>query len=734
MSDEKSCVPPNDGSTSLLLVSIANGSSIQYALERFPESPPNGQFSDYKGEITGDVNIQGISASFLFSGKKGKNIPVNLFCPDSDSDKGGIGFVMNHSKLDVPFASFHAYKSGSMYRPSAERDIVGSEECDGFNLPTTITTAKFPQIKGCILYDVGDERHFWPNFAKWQRSTETFHNEGRAEIFAEALWRKYFKEGKGQGIEDLHEVCCWKKTDENNPVMGLFIRIKQVTAKNVNEILYILQEQGNEHLKLYLYNEEAKEDIVKFCDNQTAIQRLTPLVETRQGSVDVLREQLKILQTQLTPTTQDVSNPTPNEKKQKKYTEPDNPTVATNPDRANFITSVLKHPSLSGLESDTRKFIQDNKIEIKRTISTDKVIIRISYRSHLIELNDMGMLKISTFKKSQLKFIVVPEETLIAQKLIEDLCDDLCSYLENTPTRTYFRDLASPRQKILPPTKTSPLEEKKNLSAYISDEEAFLVKLLNLPSLAMMQPGEWNVITYSSQKMIDLGRSKHENGGKIGITNDHYHIELENGSLKILDKKNKDKHNKFTEIAAEHSLRQTVIKDMYGILCTYLNDPLRTYLKDIDSPKPLVPQIVTPVKTEPVKSKLESNKTNVSSKNASDISEIPTQTTKSTQPITIKSSYDPRLFNGPRRTYVVGTAIGTGIFALTAAEATLQIMASLHSSNRVMTGIFSKTPNEGLIAIISLAGVAALITLVIGVKKVAQHYYQETSHINNSVS
>src|ERR1700722_12869659 len=103
MSDEKLYTPPQDKSAAYIVVSMAKKDSIEYCLNHFPQAPPEGKYSDYKEEKTtiDDVSKKGISTTFLWSGNKGSNVPVNLFSK-GDEMIGGIGFVLEHSKLHVP--------------------------------------------------------------------------------------------------------------------------------------------------------------------------------------------------------------------------------------------------------------------------------------------------------------------------------------------------------------------------------------------------------------------------------------------------------------------------------------------------------------------------------------------------------------------------------------------------------------------------------------------------------
>jgi hypothetical protein len=209
----------------------------------------------------------------------------------------GIGYVLDRTKIDVPYATFFAAYSGGEYAPSGE----GTKEDAGLGLQPS----KFTQKKGVM-----QRNSYQTNYAKWNRGTETYLPKGTVENFAEAVWRRYFKRHSGNGIQPYNEALVWKTYGEKNPIKGLIIRIAKVTQQNLQEVLSILKE--NPQLKLYLYDENAKKHIITFCNNTIA---QTLLISLQELSGDTLKKNLKTKQRKLLPLTQDSNENTVSDKK-----------------------------------------------------------------------------------------------------------------------------------------------------------------------------------------------------------------------------------------------------------------------------------------------------------------------------------------------------------------------------------------------------------------------------------
>jgi predicted metal-dependent hydrolase len=301
-------VPPFDAAwAAYVFVSMANKGAIDRNLKNFPLAPADGKYSDSKTEVKGEVSTRGVSTTLLWSGKKGCNIPVDLY-RDENRGLGGIGFVLDPIQLDIPRADFFAENSGGKYHPSLEITkrgfVINNPELE---TSSEILKSNYPEKKGYkVYYGValgGIATSFTTNHAKWNRRTNTYLEKGTAENFAEAVWRRYFKKYGGREITFLNEAVVWKIGNEN-PIKGLIIHIEQVTLQNVQEVLSILQE--NPRLKLYLYDEKAAEHIIKFRPNKEAIKLLTELKKITE--LNLLKEHLKIVQKTLHPITQDSNN------------------------------------------------------------------------------------------------------------------------------------------------------------------------------------------------------------------------------------------------------------------------------------------------------------------------------------------------------------------------------------------------------------------------------------------
>lgn len=82
-------------------------------------------------------------------------------------------------------------------------------------------------------------------------------------------------------------------------------------------------------------------------------------------------------------------------------------------------------------------------------------------------------------------------------------------------------------------------------------------------------------------------------------------------------------------------------------------------------------------------------------------------------------------FNNRRTGYVIGTTCGVGFSALLTAEAILQLMDTLKSTDSTMTGALQNSSNNMLITIAVLAGMVALGSLILGITGTVRDYNQE---------
>ena len=81
---------------------------------------------------------------------------------------------------------------------------------------------------------------------------------------------------------DYNEALCFRKKDGENPIDGVFINLSKddingLKQEEVDGVLEILR--NNPRLKLYFYDSDSKDHIVRFCDNEKGKEILSKGVE-----------------------------------------------------------------------------------------------------------------------------------------------------------------------------------------------------------------------------------------------------------------------------------------------------------------------------------------------------------------------------------------------------------------------------------------------------------------------
>lgn len=257
---------PLQSGTSFALFSMAKKSAIEYSLQNFRKKP-------------------GIacSATLIWSGEAGKNVPVTLY-EDFNRRIGKIGYVINPNEVEVPHAEFFAMNTGGQVKEEVKKDgcVIKNYDEDWGTTTTQTYESKYKE-KGGHKKSMGRQYfNYITNHAKWDSMEKKWHDEGSVDIFAKNVWKRYWGEPKkssnslkedkrygGQGEMEYNEALVWQKGNVN-PIDGLVIDITTpVLDSDVNDVLSILKR--NPHLKLYLYNRKLQSHIVRFCANAHGI-------------------------------------------------------------------------------------------------------------------------------------------------------------------------------------------------------------------------------------------------------------------------------------------------------------------------------------------------------------------------------------------------------------------------------------------------------------------------------
>lgn len=236
----------------------------------------NENLSDKPGDRFPQVGEeQGVSASLVWTGIKGCNTPSTIF------RGGSVGMVINPDCIEVPQADTLGYGSQSMLAPEVQKR------------PDSLKFGFFRPMPD-------DSALFKTNLAKYQvtenegKKETAYLKEGDINIFAENVWRKYFKEredewkhaedistGTGKKIVHYNEAIVFHKPDKPNPIIGLMlfdIPSKEVMGK-LNQTLI-----NSPSLTLSLYNPHAEDHIVRTMSNADAQTLLGKLIKNEKNT------------------------------------------------------------------------------------------------------------------------------------------------------------------------------------------------------------------------------------------------------------------------------------------------------------------------------------------------------------------------------------------------------------------------------------------------------------------
>lgn len=225
------------------------------------------------------------SCTVSWSGSEGYNVPILPW-----SKASVIGVVINPEKIDAPYGDIIASASLDRipYEASKSDDEIGSlkavakteEEIDhGYKTKTK----KHTKYKGKIvveraLPEVIQSSHAPKIITNLTRISKKdgYHEvfkEGSIEVFAENIWRKYFK----RKFEKTNEVLCIQKIDATNPIVGIFWDVtdgikgwNNELESTKDELIAIMNKSPQ--IDLYIYDRNQKEHIVRVVENKAAIE------------------------------------------------------------------------------------------------------------------------------------------------------------------------------------------------------------------------------------------------------------------------------------------------------------------------------------------------------------------------------------------------------------------------------------------------------------------------------
>jgi len=253
---EKYEIRPSRKQASYVLYSMQNINKIKQFLHSFPKL----------GE-----NKFGCCATLAWSGIKNYNVPVQCYKNQS------IGFILDEKHIIVPQADILAKNSGGML----QEEILKADAVNPTSTSEKLTT-KFSQKAG-YYRTLFDKKIFVTNLACYERlpgkTGHTYHQEGSAPTLSLNVWRKFFKPQKPNkdpliknGIMLLNEAIVF--SNEKKPIKGLMITS---TPPKGDTLALALLLKENPSLKLYLYNVNAEEHIMRYIENDEAQECLEQL-------------------------------------------------------------------------------------------------------------------------------------------------------------------------------------------------------------------------------------------------------------------------------------------------------------------------------------------------------------------------------------------------------------------------------------------------------------------------
>ena len=264
-------------SANWILFSMGDAQRLEYSLANFYKS--NGAL--------GHVGSKACASTLVWSGEAGKNVPVTLF------NESKIGFVLNPNEIEVPYADFFAYRSGSLI--PIEQLKKGSASGDDWG--SSAEESKHPNKMARMGGGMGS---FFPvvNHAKWQKTVSgaddgKYLKTGSAEVFAANVFRKYFdlrEKGryKGKGVARLNEALVLQK-GTINPIAGIVLDYSSglMNKEDISVALKVLKERPD--LKLYVYDRKQTEHIVRVVENVAAQNLLSKADSTKFSQQEIAK-------------------------------------------------------------------------------------------------------------------------------------------------------------------------------------------------------------------------------------------------------------------------------------------------------------------------------------------------------------------------------------------------------------------------------------------------------------
>ncbi|MBM5782029.1 MAG: hypothetical protein FJ368_01235 [Pelagibacterales bacterium] len=257
--------PPNPSEANFIVFSmIVRFEELEAIINSFP------QHGTKRNLNSRDTDYQNARAcTVAWSGSKGNNVPIlpwNLF---------SIGVVIDPEKIDAPYGDIIACNSNDLVPK------IASEAPKAKYASLTKTDSKY--TGKTIVRRLNDQLSPITNQATILKKEDGSHEifpEGKIDVFAANIWRKYFKENRRK----TNEVLCIQKSDCTNPIDGIFLDVTSnpyATIPSFARFFHLSREENrqslkklfesNQNLKLYIYDRNLEDHIVRVVDNITAI-------------------------------------------------------------------------------------------------------------------------------------------------------------------------------------------------------------------------------------------------------------------------------------------------------------------------------------------------------------------------------------------------------------------------------------------------------------------------------
>ena len=270
-------LPPTDNSSAYTLFSVSSLEGIEYKLK---------SFNEFEGPAKGySFTNKACCATLIWSGSAGNQVPTKLF--SENSVKSRVGVVLDPTRVDVPHADFIARNSGGIFK----QEQIKTDLSKDYPKITSkyVNKNKSGQLRFLRGGGEGIIPFFATNHAKWDAEIKSAELVASIEIFAKNVWLKFHGTKKeklmfegserygGKGKMRYNEALCYRKKGGENPIDGVFINLTNgdidgLKREEVDGVFEILR--NNPRLKLYFYDSDSQDHIIRFCENAQGMEIL----------------------------------------------------------------------------------------------------------------------------------------------------------------------------------------------------------------------------------------------------------------------------------------------------------------------------------------------------------------------------------------------------------------------------------------------------------------------------